>query len=199
MDILIAVLLLYTPLAPSCGELIDRFKERTARAHVSFVTRKDQLAWRDARRSSLWQKESELQLIDNKRRPHKRIELVLYEWKNKNRRLGMIKVPVGYKEETLSYTEGVKTTLTYHDGSYIVLHVGGMIKLPFFEGPKYPVTKWRRERHRIVRSGKMLDQELFWSEESSVGVWPPTNIGFSNVPKNRVKIFEKALTSFRRK
>lgn len=116
--------------------------------------------------------------------------------KNKKQRIATINVPAGYKEETMSYVEGVKTVLTYPDGSYIILHVGGMIKLPFFTEPEHEVCERRQLPNRMTRSGKVRNAELFWREENSIGVWPPTNIGFTNVPKDRLELFEKSLRSF---
>jgi len=116
--------------------------------------------------------------------------------KNKKQRIATIKVPAGYKEETKSYVEGVQTILRYPDGSYIILHLGGMIKLPFFTEPEHEVCERRQSATRIIKSGKVRNLELFWREENSLGVWPPTNIAFTNVPKDRLKLFEKSLRSF---
>lgn len=116
--------------------------------------------------------------------------------KNDKQRIAIIKVPAGSKEETKSYVEGVQTVLTYPDGSYIILHIGGMIKLPFFTEPAHQVCEQRQLTNRMIRSGKVRDTELFWREENSIGVWPPTNIGFTNVPRHRLRVFEKALRSF---
>ncbi len=124
-------------------------------------------------------------------------QLTEYVWRSKNRQLGRILVPPGFTEETKAYTEGVRTTLTYPDGSYIVLHVGAMIKLPFFTEPQHKISGWRKLSNQVVREGKVRDTELFWREENSYGVWPSTNLGFTNVPRSRVKIFENALASFK--
>jgi hypothetical protein len=127
-----------------------------------------------------------------------KVLLVEYVWRNKNQQLGKLLVPPGYSEDTKSYTEGVRTTLTYPDGSYLILHVGGMIKLPFFSEPEHEVSKWRKLANRVVREGKVRNTELLWREDNSYGVWPPNNLGFTNVPRSRVKIFEDALASFKR-
>jgi hypothetical protein len=123
-------------------------------------------------------------------------ELVAFKWQHQRQALGNIQVPPGYKEETKVYAEGVLTVLTYADGSYIVLHTGGMIKLPFFTEPEHQARQEQILPDRIIRSGKMRNLELFWREENSQGVWPPTNIGFTNVTKERLKLFEKSLRSF---
>lgn len=123
-------------------------------------------------------------------------ELVAFNLKQKNKSIATIQVPAGYKEETYSYVEGVRTTLTYPDGSYIILHVGGMIKLPFFTEPEHVVSKRQNLPNRIVRYGKVHNTNLLWREENSVGVWPPTNIGFTNVPKERRALFVRALRTF---
>ncbi len=117
-------------------------------------------------------------------------------FKNQTQRIATIQVPSGYKEETKSYAEGVQTTLTYPDGSYIILHIGGMIKLPFLTEPTHRVDKKQVLADRIIRSGRVKNTEFFWQEENSKGVWPPTNIGFTNVPKERVGLFRKSLRTF---
>ncbi len=116
--------------------------------------------------------------------------------KNGKQKIATIKVPAGYKEETTSYVEGVQTILKYPDGSYIILHVGGMIKLPFFTEPEHEVFERQQLSNRMIKRGKVRNTELFWREENSIGVWPPTNIGFTNVPKDRLKLFEKSIRSF---
>jgi hypothetical protein len=118
--------------------------------------------------------------------------------KNGRQRIATIRVPAGYKEETRSYVEGVLTTLTYPDGSYIVLHIGGMMKLPLFSEPTHRVSEEQVMANRIVRSGTVQNTNLFWREENSQAVFPPINIGFTNVPKGRLKLFEKSLQTFER-
>lgn len=130
--------------------------------------------------------------------PNKKSGLVTFKLIHKNQVLATIQVPAGYKEETKSYVEGVQTTLSYPDGSYIVLHVGGMIKLRLFTAPKHQVCESQSLTSRVIKSGRVQNAELFWREENSQGVWPPTNIGFTNVPKKRLKLFEKSLKSFAR-
>ena len=118
--------------------------------------------------------------------------------KNGRQRIATIRVPAGYKEKTNSYAEGVFTTLTYPDGSYIVLQIGGMMKLPLFTEPRHHVFQRQVLSDRVVRGGTVQNTELRWREENSQAVFPPTNIGFANVPKDRLKIFERSLRSFTR-
>jgi hypothetical protein len=118
--------------------------------------------------------------------------------KNRRQRIASIRVPAGYKEETNSYAEGVFTTLSYPDGSYIVLQIGGMTKVPLFTEPKHRVFERRVFSDRIVRGGTIQNTDLRWREENSQAVFPPTNIGFANVPKDRLKVFERSLRSFAR-
>jgi hypothetical protein len=125
-------------------------------------------------------------------------QLVEFVWRSKsNRELGKILVPPGYIESTKTYTEGVQTKLGYPDGSYIILHKGGMITLPFLKAPEYEVIKSGKSTSRLVREGRVRGTELFWREENSYGVWPPLNLAFANVPKAEVNLFENAIASFK--
>lgn len=124
-------------------------------------------------------------------------QLVEFVWRSRsNQELGKILVPSGYTESTKAYTEGVQTNLGYPDGSYIILHKGGMITLPFLKPPDYEVIKSHKSSSKIVREGRERGTGLFWREENSYGVWPPLNLAFASVPKAEVNLFENAIASF---
>jgi len=129
---------------------------------------------------------------------YRKDELVTFKWARKNQTIATIQVPTGYVEETESYREGLKTMLTYPDGSYIILHIGGMIKLPFFAEPRHQVREKQILHNQIIRSGNVQNTKLFWREANSQRTWPPTNIGYTNVPANRLRLFEQSLSSFAR-
>src|SRR4051812_27900665 len=61
--------------------------------------------------------------------------------KENGRKVATIRVPARYREETVSYAEGVRTMLRYADGSYIIINVGGMTRLPFFTEPAHVVRE----------------------------------------------------------
>jgi hypothetical protein len=124
-------------------------------------------------------------------------QLVTFRWKNKSRELGTIAVPSGYKEETRASGESVRTTLKYEDGSYIVLHVGGVIKQPLFSEPDHQISEQRTLSQLVIREGKVRNTKLFWREQNSYGVSPATDTGFTNVPRDRFWLFMEALRSFR--
>lgn len=130
--------------------------------------------------------------------------LVTFTWKWHTTIFTTLQVPAGYKEETENYKEGIITYLRYADGSYIILHRGGMMSLPLLKEPKYGVSKIEELDDRISRQGKMQNTDLFWREDklkrsdgkgNGLQLLSP-NIAFSNVPKNRVELFNQSLNSY---
>jgi|GEM_PF-5636925 len=153
--------------------------------------------------SSAWGQKTQNKSVTSKS------ELVSYSWKYKDFALfGTIQVPKDFTESTHNYREGIITRLTYSDGSLIILHRGGMMKIPFFDGTDYIVSekceKWSNvERgnkiiHQVFRRGVAKDKDLFWREENTYfsGFPVSLNIAYEKVPKEQVELFNQALDSY---
>lgn len=124
--------------------------------------------------------------------------LVNYDWKyEKSLLLNDVKVPANYKEETKNYREGIISYLKYKDGSYIVIHRGGMIKLPFFAEESFYTTESKEKlEDRVFRCGKSKNQRLYWCEvnfKRAVGIPFPTNFAFDKVKKEDLILYKESL------
>jgi len=107
--------------------------------------------------------------------------------------LGVLEVPSHFKVSHDEYGEGVVFTLSYPDSSYILLHFGGDIYLPFLEGPAYAVDSTFKKGSTTIQIGHVKGKSLYWREESRAGL---INLLFCNVRKNMLPLFEKALATF---
>ncbi len=135
----------------------------------------------------------------------KREKFVDYVWKyEESILLEEVEVPVKFKEETRNYREGIISYLKYKDDSYIILHRGGMMKLPFFAERDGYTTETKEEfADRTVRCGKSKNKQLYWCEVNfrrtaetiKAGLPFPSNFAFDKVKKKNLKLFKEALNS----
>jgi len=118
-------------------------------------------------------------------------------WQN----VGSIEVPRGFTKEYYNYREGSIFTLKYEDGSFIRLHKGGLMRLPFFqEGEEFEVEETKDFDDWIWRCGKRKNTELYWCEinfkRSRDLIFLP-NLSFADVKKEKLELFKAALKSFK--
>jgi len=132
-------------------------------------------------------------------------DLILYKWigpggeamKDYSSFEANIHVPEGFKEDHWFYGEGVVTTLSYSDGSYIVLHFGLTMSLPLLKPPTHELEEEKKLEDSKIRHGKIQGTDLYWREVhfNSKAI----NIAFSEVPKEHIDLFNQALDSFQYK
>ena len=122
----------------------------------------------------------------------KSIELVEFTWIWATDTLGVINIPPDFNKANWHYGEGLVTTLTYDDSSYILLHLGGNMQLPFLDEPDYKVLYKKEYDNKTVRKGK-VDKNLFWCEYSFINM---TNIAYSKVSDEKIELYNKSLDSF---
>ncbi len=116
-----------------------------------------------------------------------------YWWVWSSDTLGVLEVPSNPKVLYDEYGEGVVFTLSYPDSSYLVLHFGGDIRLPFLDGPDYVVDSTLNKDGATIRVGHIKEKALYWREESREDL---INILYCNVTKARLQLFENALATF---
>jgi hypothetical protein len=130
-----------------------------------------------------------------------------FVWRYGGYVIGRLSVPAGFTAETYNYREGIVTTLCYTDGASIILQVGGMYRLPLFQGPDYKLVSSTELPGKRIRVGYIAGATLLWREDNfkpekrsgnTVGiesVFPP-NVGYARVPQARRAEFDYALDSF---
>ena len=130
-----------------------------------------------------------------------------FVWRYGSRIIGRLSVPAGFAAETYDYREGIVTTLRYTGGALIILQVGGMYRLPLFQGPDYKLASSTEMPGKRIRVGYMEGGTLCWREDNrkpekgsakTVGVVSGflPNIGYASVPQARRAEFDRALDSF---
>jgi hypothetical protein len=117
-----------------------------------------------------------------------------YWWVWSGDTLGVLEVPSHPKVVHDEYGEGVAFTLSYPDSSYLILHFGGDIHLPFLDGADYAVDSTFNKGSATIRVGHIKGKPLYWREESREHL---INILYCNVTKARLPLFENALATFR--
>ena len=133
-------------------------------------------------------------------RPEPDDQLVDYVWPYGRKTTGRLRAPAGYTVETRNYTEGVITHLRYPDGSFILLHWGGMIKLPLLDAPEYVLSSAQTRAGRRVRIGVSENADRHLREDAlppGQDVFP-LNIAYGQVPAERLRLFNAALDSYER-
>jgi hypothetical protein len=123
--------------------------------------------------------------------------------------LGVLDVPIGFSADTWNYKEGIVTTLSYKDGSSIVLQRGLMYRIPMFQDPEDVVDSSIEGNERTMRKGHYKRGNKRWGEinyrilpransrtSSSIGGFP-LNLGYAHVLPKREPAFSKAIASFR--
>ena len=120
-------------------------------------------------------------------------EFITYTWAVAGDTIARIEVPKGFKENNWEYGEGIVTNLTYADSSYIVLHFGFNMSLPFLKSPEHLIYNEEKKSDRTIRYGRIQHTKLCWREENLYPI--PINIAFSRVPANKLKTFERSLAS----
>lgn len=130
-----------------------------------------------------------------------------FVWRQGRQIIGRLTVPKGFRLEVYDYREGTVTTLRYKNGAYIVLQVGGMYRIPLFDGREYNLLSSTERDNRTVRTGRAANAELYWREDdyhhkriggerfSWLALWPP-NVGYAKVAREQRPEFDRALDSF---
>ncbi len=136
-------------------------------------------------------------------RPHQSgNSLLLYKWYRllpyySNNKLARLVIPKGFKEHHWHYGEGIVTTLTYSDSSYIVLHNGFTMRLPLLDEPDYQLSKEMEWKDRIIRTGTTKNTNLVWREDHFNNEQKDVlHIAYGKVPVEKIDLFNKALDSF---
>jgi len=119
--------------------------------------------------------------------------LVQFNWKGISNYQAKLLVPKNYIEKDDYYGEGIFTTLSYKDSSCIFLHFGGNMQIPIMDD-NIDVEDSIKNKKGITRKGRLSNCQLFWREDNLEESL--MNIGYYNVPKDKIKQFEKALDSF---
>src|SRR5690348_12139279 len=124
---------------------------------------------------------------------------VAFQWQ-----AGSLRVPTGFSSETSNYKEGIITTLSYRDGSRIILQYGGMIRIPLLQEGHF-VEKTTDTTNRVTRKGRNSHADTCWREDGFkrktgrnatwLDLFPP-NIAYDHVPDLRRREFDSALDSF---
>ena len=120
-----------------------------------------------------------------------------YKWKGIGEYRAELLVPNNFHENHEYYGEGIITTLRYRDSSYIFLHIGGLVQLPFFNANKdnnLNLIDSIKIDNEISRKGIQKDKKLYWCEKSMQGGW--INIGYGSVKPTKLKTFDKSMDSF---
>jgi hypothetical protein len=130
-----------------------------------------------------------------------------FVWRYGGYVIGRLSVPNGFAAETHNYREGIVTRLRYADGAFIFLQVGGMYRLPLFQGPDYELVSSAEISGKRIRVGHSAGAALCWREDNfkpekfsgeTVGIesaFSP-NVGYASVPQARRAEFDLALDSF---
>ena len=130
-----------------------------------------------------------------------------FAWKYGGRLIGRLTVPKGFVVETYNYREGIVTTLRYPDGAHILLQVGGMYRIPLFQGADHDLISTTELDKKTIRVGRFASAELYWREDnykpkktsgkpiSLLALFPP-NVAYAKVSSVRRAEFDQALDSF---
>jgi len=124
--------------------------------------------------------------------PAKSKNLKSFKWKIKNKIVGTLLVPSGYKLHNNYYGEGIFTSLSYKDSSEIFLHFGGDISLPIVRDDII-VNDSVSNKCGKGRKGLLKNKNLYWREDNHPCL---INIGYLDVhPEMKIE-FEKSIDSF---
>lgn len=125
----------------------------------------------------------------------------IYKWTGKNAETKIqvfeieLKIPKDYEQDHWYYGEGVVTTLQFSDSSILTLHCGFTMKIPLLDEPEYSVNFMSDLEDYILRRGINKKTKLFWEEHNYKG--KPINLAISNIPKDKITLYQNVLKSIK--
>ena len=117
-----------------------------------------------------------------------------------------LQVPSGFRIESKNYKEGILTTLSYSDGSRLLLDPGGMYPISMlFHDPAYESASSVNLGPKVTRSGRITGTRLYWREDSyrmkdTIGrdlspMGRSSDFGYDKVSPARRAAFDEVLDS----